>query len=87
MGAPWWKTSRIEVHFEDESKTICYEEPFEGDGLRYEISAFSDLIRHGKNDAADSKSKEGSIWIAALMEQFLTGGEADRKPSFVEGGR
>lgn len=87
VGAPWWKTSRIEVHFEDESKTLHFDEPFEGDGLRYEIAAFTDLIRYGKSDVADSRSKERSIWMAALMEQFLTGREADRQQTSVRGGR
>ncbi len=87
VDAPWWKTRKIEVHFEDESKTMYYDESFEGDGLRYEIAAFVDLIRNGKSDATNSMSKERSIWMAEQMEQFLTGREDDRKQTSAGGGR
>lgn len=42
--APWWKTSKFEVHFEKASEVIYYEEKFEGDGLRYEIKEFCDRV-------------------------------------------
>ena len=35
VAAPWWKPGHIEVHFEDPSRTIAYDEEFEGDGLSY----------------------------------------------------
>lgn len=45
--SPWWKTSRIEVRGEDPSKNVVYIDSFEGDGLRYELSEFSTMIRDG----------------------------------------
>ncbi len=38
--APWWKTSKFEVHFESATDIKYYEEQFEGDGLRYELREF-----------------------------------------------
>jgi len=38
--APWWKTSKFEVHFESAADVRYYEEQFEGDGLRYELKEF-----------------------------------------------
>ena len=42
---PWWKTAHFEAHFEDASKVIRYDEPFECDGLRYEIRWFHEMAR------------------------------------------
>ena len=70
--APWWKTRHIEVHFEDESKVLSYDEPFEGDGLRYEISRFCELIKdYDKNKKTISISGIRSVAMADLMDRFL----------------
>ncbi len=66
--APWWKTGRIGVHFEDPSATQYYEEPYEGDGLRYEIGEFMTKIREKR----ENKAKYRSICMADLMERFLS---------------
>ena len=62
--APWWKTSKFEVHFEKASEVIYYEEKFEGDGLRYEIKEFCALVdqveRRHMNQASLQKSKKGA---------------------------
>ncbi len=73
--APWWKTSHIEVHFEDESKTIFYDEPFEGDGLRYEIQALLELIQSNKSERAGKikYAEYRSVAMAVIMEKFLSG--------------
>ena len=42
--APWWKTTDMEVHYENPLEVEKYSEPFLGDGLRYEISAFVDRV-------------------------------------------
>ncbi|MBQ9360531.1 MAG: hypothetical protein IJT96_05805 [Lachnospiraceae bacterium] len=69
VDAPWWKTRHIEVHYEDESKTVTYEEPFEGDGLRYEISCFFDMVREDNNLM---NTKQRSIVMTGIMEKFLS---------------
>ena len=68
VDAPWWKTRHIEAHYEDESKTVTYEEPFEGDGLRYEISCFTDMAREDNNSM---NTRQRSIVMAEIMEKFL----------------
>ncbi len=65
--APWWKTGRIGIHFEDPSATQYIEIPFEGDGLRYEIAKFMTQIREKSEDI----EKLRSICMADLMERFL----------------
>ncbi|MCR4657568.1 MAG: Gfo/Idh/MocA family oxidoreductase [Lachnospiraceae bacterium] len=45
--APWWKTRVFEINFEDPAKSVRYEEPFEGEGLRYEIREFLRRIKTG----------------------------------------
>lgn len=42
--APWWLTSRIEVHHEDASRVEVYDYEFAGSGLRYEIISFVNRI-------------------------------------------
>ncbi len=68
--APWWKTSHIEVHFEDPRRMDVYDFPFEEDGLRYEIRKFTDWIKR-KDDKMFSASCDRSIIMAGLMERFL----------------
>jgi len=43
--APWWLTTYFEERFEDANATRKHYFPFEGDGLRYELSEFSKMIR------------------------------------------
>ena len=66
--APWWKTGRIGIHFEDPSATQYLEGPFEGDGLRYEIEDFLQEIWGNRNNRA----KDRSICMADMMERFLS---------------
>lgn len=69
--APWWKTSRIEIHREDVRENITLEIPFEGDGLRYELKEFYRQIEQLAEEKGN-KNKELSIAIADVMEQFLS---------------
>lgn len=62
VDAPWWKTEHIEVYFENPADMIVYDESFEGDGLRYEISQITKL---------QPGNKELSIAMADIMERFL----------------
>ncbi len=68
--APWWKTSYFEVHYENPDEVEKYSERFLGDGLRYEISDFLNMI----NDVGKSgfKLTRGeSMALAGFMEEFL----------------
>lgn len=71
--APWWKTRHIEVHFEDESKTIAHDEPFEGDGLRYELGRFKELTTFPAEELKEKQTHERdrSTSMASIMERFL----------------
>ncbi len=71
--APWWKTTHFEAHFEDASKVLTYDEPFEGDGLRYELGHFMDAAG-GKNEGSSNGSmRKISCTMAECMEKFLDG--------------
>ena len=68
--APWWKTTYFEIHYEDSSRVDKYSERFLGDGLRYEIRDFLNLI--SGNDKSDFKLTRGmSIAMVGIMEKFL----------------
>lgn len=74
VDAPWWKTRHTEVHFEDESKTVSYDEPFEGDGLRYEIQNFLDRIHSDKSTISEAMidTMHRSITMSEIMDKFLS---------------
>lgn len=67
--APWWLTRRFEVRYEDPNKKEVYEYPFDGQGLRYEIKAFIDMIK-AENRSEKVVAKEEIIWLAEKMEMF-----------------
>lgn len=68
--APWWKTSYFEIHYENAARVEKYSERFLGDGLRYEIRDFLNMING--NDKSDFKLTRGaSIAMADIMEQFI----------------
>lgn len=68
--APWWKTAYFEVHYEDVARIDKYSESFFGDGLRYEIKDFLNMING--NDKSEFKLTRGeSIALADIMEKFL----------------
>lgn len=70
VGAPWWKTSYFEVHYEDPNKVEKYTESFLDFGLRYEISDFLARLNDGeKNDFR--LTRDESIAMAGIMECFL----------------
>lgn len=72
--SPWWLTKRIEVHHEDPNQVEIYEKPFEGAGLRYEITEFVKTILDADEEKAHKRSSmvsaEESIWLAEIMETF-----------------
>lgn len=74
--APWWKTDLFEVRFEDTRLNRKYFIKFEGDGLRYELAAFLRLI-HGCCHEACLMSKEDSLFMADVTQQFLEDNSAE----------
>ena len=67
--APWWKTSRFEVHYEDPNKVDNFTAEYEGEGIRYEVAEFLNRIKDERVNP-DVLSKEESIAIADIMEKF-----------------
>ncbi len=68
--APWWKTTYFEVHYEDPSEIEKYSERFLGDGLRYEISDFLNMV-NGSGDSRFKLTRGESITMADVMERFM----------------
>ncbi len=71
VSAPWWKTTRIEVHYEDPNQVDFYKMEFAGDGLRYELKEFARACNG--QEYYVGWSPEESIAAAKLMEEFLQG--------------
>ncbi len=83
--APWWKPEKIHVCFEDRGQNQRYQEVFLGDGLRYEITFFRDMIQELQKKkeeigieenrkrlfTAYQKAGRRSIQSAKVMGQFL----------------
>lgn len=69
--APWWKTDYFEVRYENpgDNKRFFYQLP--GEGIRYEISAFSRAIQSGNLHPAIDRGI--TLAIAGAMEQFGAG--------------
>lgn len=68
--APWWKTTYFEVHYENPSEVEKYSDRFLGDGLRYEISDFLNMI-NGSGDSRFKLTRGDSITMADIMERFM----------------
>ena len=66
--APWWKTDYFEVRFENQEDNKRYFYQLDGEGIRYEIVAFSKAVESGKN--MSYVSKEISEAIAGVIEDF-----------------
>lgn len=69
--APWWKTDYFELRFEDQSNNRRYFYQLDGEGIRYEIVAFSKAIETGHGDFY--VSKDVSLAIAGVMEEYYNG--------------
>lgn len=67
--APWWKTQEFEVRRENRNLNKKYFIPFDGDGLRYEISEFMKLI-NDKRTESWMLSRKNSINITQIIEDF-----------------
>lgn len=66
--APWWKTDFFEIRYEDQENNQKYFYQLEGEGIRYEMVAFIQSIRTGKDNAYIERSV--SEKIAEIIEQF-----------------
>ncbi|EHH3929666.1 Gfo/Idh/MocA family oxidoreductase [Escherichia coli] len=69
--APWWKTEYFEVRFEDTNKNRKFFYKFDGDGLRYELAHFCDMIRN-KNMQTYLLTTDESKWISNIMAKIQT---------------
>lgn len=68
--APWWKTTYFEVHYENPLEVERYSESFFGDGLRYEIRDFLNMV-NGRSNSKCKLTCSESIAIAEIMERFM----------------
>lgn len=70
--APWWKPTLFEVRRENPSDNERFCDVFSGDGLRYELAHFLQMIAAGRVES-HLLSPSDSVAIAAILEQFLQG--------------
>lgn len=75
--SPWWLTKKFVVRYENPSIVESYEPSFQGDGLRYEISAFVSKINKCEKNAY-KLTKEESLAMAEITEQFMKKRRAER---------
>lgn len=69
--APWWKTEYFEVRYEDQSKNKRHFYQLDGEGIRYELVAFTRAIESGRNT---SYIDEGiTNQICKVIEDFENG--------------
>jgi glycerol-3-phosphate cytidylyltransferase len=68
--SPWWLTQHFEVRYEEENQVDVYDPPFQGDGLRYEISEFVRKIS-GISHNGYKLTAEESIWMSQLVEKYM----------------
>ena len=66
--APWWKTDYFEVRFENPADNKRYFYQLDGEGIRYEIAAFTRSIESGKSNFF--VGQEVSEAISGVIEDF-----------------
>ena len=66
--APWWKTDYFEVKYENQNQNKRFFYQLEGEGIRYEMVAFSKEIESGISSSYISE--EVSVAIAKVMEDW-----------------
>lgn len=79
--SPWWLTSYFEVRYEDPGRIDKYTCVYEGDGLRYELSEFTNRINGLTGSGVDplseslsqllSREQDEAVARAATFERFL----------------
>lgn len=68
--SPWWLTKKFQIRYEDATIVDTYEPRFQGDGLRYEISAFISKINGVANRGYRLTEKEAEA-MAEITELFM----------------
>ncbi|MFR3818845.1 MAG: Gfo/Idh/MocA family oxidoreductase, partial [Fusobacterium varium] len=68
--SPWWKTEYFELRFEEFNKNRKYFYPFQGEGLRYEIVEFLDMINQNNQETYKLKISEIKI-INEILYKYL----------------
>lgn len=68
--SPWWKTEYFELRFEEFNKNRKYFYPFQGEGLRYEIVEFLDMINQNNQETYKLKISEIKI-INEILNKYL----------------
>lgn len=68
--SPWWLTKRFVVRYENPSIIDSYEPPFQGDGLRYEISEFV-LQINGRSKRGYKLTEEEAVVMAEITEKYM----------------
>ena len=66
--APWWKTDYFEIRYENPTENKRYFYQLDGEGIRYELVAFSRAIEKGRNDL--EISRKVTLGIVDVMELF-----------------
>lgn len=70
--SPWWKTDYFEIRYEDFSRNKRYFYQLDGEGIRFELAAFSRAVRVGS--AVESNIPRSiSVATAGLMGEFVNG--------------
>ena len=69
--APWWKTDYFEIRYEDSSKNKRYFYQLDGEGIRYELVAFENIIHNNKY--RDYISDKVSSTIISVIDDYYNG--------------
>ena len=72
--APWWLTEYFETRFENPAHNKKYYYKFDGDGLRYELAEFAQMIRDESRESFKLRAAE-SIAMADIIERARAGAE------------
>jgi len=70
--APWWLTSYFEIRFEDQTQNKKYFYKYEGDGLRYELAEFTNMINR-KQFETFKLTKDESLAITSIIDRHRKG--------------
>lgn len=66
--APWWKTDYFEIRYEDQSQNKRYFYQLDGEGIRYELVAFTRAIERGR--AISNIDQNVSFAISDVMNAY-----------------
>ena len=66
--APWWKTDYFEIRYENPVNNRRYFYQLDGEGIRYELVAFTKSIETGK--PVLDINRDVTMSISSIMEHF-----------------